>query len=142
MKTLLDKFNIFKNKTYSEQQKQSASTNHRLIGNDYEKLALQHCQKAGLKPVKRNYHCRQGELDLVMTEGNTLAIIEVRYRQKRDYGSALESVTLHKQKKIVAATKHFLNQYPQYQSMMIRFDVIAIEKSASQIHWVKNAFME
>ncbi len=32
----------------------------------------------GLKLVVSNYHCRYGEIDLIMQEGNTLVFVEVR----------------------------------------------------------------
>ncbi|HET6592353.1 MAG TPA: YraN family protein, partial [Xanthomonadales bacterium] len=34
----------------------------------------------GLRPVARNYHCRCGEIDLIMLDASVLVFVEVRYR--------------------------------------------------------------
>jgi putative endonuclease len=91
----------------------------------------------GLKLVCRNYRCKLGELDLIMTDRNTLVIIEVRFRKTGIYGSALESITPSKQARIIAATQHYL--LGQKTGLAIRFDVIALSGDGS-LQWVKNAF--
>ena len=90
----------------------------------------------GLQPVCRNFRSRLGELDLVMKDGETLVIIEVRYRKTDRYGSALESITPKKQSRIIAAT-HYLLQNKM--ACPVRFDVVALSGNAS-IEWIKNAF--
>ncbi|MES1196418.1 MAG: YraN family protein, partial [Steroidobacter sp.] len=52
-------------------------------GDQYENLALEHLQNNGLKLIKRNHLCKGGEIDLVMLDGNTLALIEVRFCRNR-----------------------------------------------------------
>jgi len=49
----------------------------------------------------------------------------------------LECVTRTKQSRIIAATQHYLSNYPI--DCPIRFDVIAISGD-SKIEWVQNAF--
>ena len=110
---------------------------HLLSGKNAEDKAYDYLLSKGLKPVCRNYRCKQGELDLVMRDGNALVIVEVRYRKSVVYGSALESVTYTKQTKIIAATQHYLSTEPI--DCPIRFDVVAISGNAG-IEWVKNAF--
>lgn len=106
-------------------------------GAQYEEVALRFLLAQGLTVVTRNYRCRFGELDLVMQEGGTLVIVEVRYRKNNRYGSALESVTKAKQTRIITATKHYMVQHKTAQP--IRFDVVAITGN-TQPDWVKNAF--
>src|SRR5690606_40598126 len=55
------------------------------------------------------FRCKQGELDLIMLDKQTLVIIEVRFRKTDKYGSALESVTQKKQSRIIAATHLYLS---------------------------------
>ena len=38
------------------------------------------CKQAGLQLVLRNFRCKRGEIDLVMLDGATLVLVEVRYR--------------------------------------------------------------
>ena len=108
-----------------------------------ESLAQAHLENAQLKLVEANYHCKFGELDLIMEEAKTLVFVEVRYRQRSHYVSALESITVSKQKKLIRTAHNFLQSAPHYRNHNCRFDVIAIEgrEDSPHINWVKNAFL-
>lgn len=110
---------------------------HLIRGENAEEQAHVYLLNKGLKSVHRNYRCKQGELDIIMTDQNSLVIIEVKFRKTDKYGSALESVTRTKQSRIIAATHHYLSTHPT--DCPIRFDVIAISGD-SKIEWVQNAF--
>jgi putative endonuclease len=114
-----------------------AKAAHLLRGESAEEQAHRFLINKGLKPVCRNYRCKQGELDLIMTDQQTLVIIEVRYRKTDQYGSALESVTQTKQSRIIAATHSYLSS--QKTDRPIRFDVVAISGNG-KIEWIQNAF--
>jgi len=111
---------------------------HLLRGDQAEQQALAYLQKQGLKLEARNFRCKQGELDLVMREGSTLVIVEVRFRQSEQFGGALASVTRQKQARIVAATQHYVIINGKTDAA-IRFDVVAITGNGG-IDWIKNAF--
>ncbi|MFT7413422.1 MAG: putative endonuclease [Methylophagaceae bacterium] len=111
------------------------------IGQQTELLACQFLQRHKLKLIIKNYHCRRGEIDLIMQDQNTLVFIEVRYRKNDRFGSALESVNHKKQAKIIITAEHYLLQNKQSFSNY-RFDVIAISptQQSDEIIWVKDAF--
>lgn len=113
-----------------------------IIGDKSENLALSHLKKEGLTLVTRNYHCKHGEVDLIMREGDYLVFIEVRYRKNTDFGGALSSITPNKQQKIIKTALSFLQdkQYKGLHQLSPRFDVIAIEGDNANINWVKSAF--
>lgn len=118
--------------------------NRRAFGKRQEDLALNYLTRQGLKPLLANYHCRLGEIDLVMFDGDTLVFVEVRYRSRRDFGSALESVTYFKQQKIIKCARHLLMMRRDLRSLACRFDVVAVNPH-EDLHqvtfsWVKNAF--
>lgn len=98
----------------------------------------------GLQLVAKNHHCRFGEIDLVMQDGQTLVFVEVRVRNSTKFGSAIDSVTASKQKKLIAAAQHFLSQHPKHRHQACRFDVVGIHPShpepSQRIDWLKNAF--
>lgn len=99
----------------------------------------------GLKPIARNYRCRGGELDLVMLDGRTLALVEVRYRSTQDFGGPAASVTWFKQRRIVLAARHLLKMRRDLRDFPARFDVVAITGTdwrAPRIQWIKAAFYE
>ena len=110
---------------------------HLLRGESAEEQAHKFLINKGLKPIFRNYRCKQGELDLIMTDHQTLVIIEVRYRKTDQYGSAAESVTRAKQSRIIAATHIYLSS--QKADRPIRFDVVAISGNGN-VEWIQNAF--
>jgi putative endonuclease len=110
---------------------------HLLRGDDAEEKARQFLIGKGLTPLCRNFRCKQGELDLVMREGGTLVIVEVRFRKSRRYGGALESITRTKQSRIIAATQVYLSK--QKLDCPVRFDVVAITGD-NGIDWIPNAF--
>lgn len=103
-----------------------------------EKLAATFLNAQGLKLVAQNYHCRFGEIDLIMTDANTLVFIEVRLRSNKQFGSAGASITLQKQQKLILTAEHYLQQNAEKNAC--RFDVILMDKlDISAIIWLKNA---
>lgn len=103
-----------------------------------EKLAATFLTQQGLKLVASNYHCRYGEIDLIMQEGNTLVFVEVRLRSNSRFGSAATSITPQKQQKLIRTAQHYLQQHA-IQSRC-RFDAILMQQAdMSQIEWLRNA---
>lgn len=112
-------------------------SSHLIRGEQSEQLAQQYLIKQGLQAVEKNYHCKHGELDLIMRDQETIVIIEVRYRKSSKFGGAEESITPTKQSRIIATTQHYLlvNKIKR----AIRFDVIAMSGN-NEINWIQNAF--
>jgi putative endonuclease len=110
---------------------------HLLRGESSEALARRFMTDAGLKLVAKNFRCKQGELDLIMMDGQTLVVVEVRFRKSDRFGGAASSVTKSKQARIIAATQVYLSS--QKTDRPIRFDVVALAGNGN-IHWIKNAF--
>ncbi|UOA10031.1 YraN family protein [Methylobacter sp. S3L5C] len=110
---------------------------HLIRGESAEEQAHKFLVNKGLKPVCRNYRCKMGELDLIMSDQKTLVVIEVRYRKTDQYGSALESITRAKQSRIIAATHSYLST--QKEDRPLRFDVVAISGNGN-LEWIQNAF--
>jgi putative endonuclease len=104
-----------------------------------EDLALRHLEARGLKLVDRNVRARGGELDLVMRDGETLVIVEVRKRAHQGFGSAAESVDARKQSRVVTAARALLAQRPDLARLSARFDVVALD-AQDRIEWIQAAF--
>jgi putative endonuclease len=108
-----------------------------------ESIAAEHLQRHGLKIVARNLRCKAGELDLVCRDGQVLAVVEVRQRQRREYGGALASVNTSKQRKIIRAARFLLERLAARSNLSLRFDVVAIQGMPDGVHdilWIKDAF--
>jgi len=102
-----------------------------LRGSKWEQLAESFLHGRGLKTVQRNFHCRMGEIDLIMLDGQTLVFTEVRYR-----------ATYTKQRRIIIAAQIFLRIRQHHASQVCRFDVVSIgnEEGRTLINWIQNAF--
>ena len=108
-------------------------------GKGAESSALSFLEGQGLDLLERNYRCRMGEIDLVMQEGDTLVFVEVRQRSSPDFGGAAESITPAKQKRILAAAKHYLMQFEPVPDC--RFDAVLFGEDGKP-EWIRNAFLE
>ena len=115
---------------------------HLWAGRQSERFACRWLVRHGLKLITGNYQCRTGELDLIMDDGGSLAIVEVRYRRSLAYGGALASVSPAKRKRIMQATQDFIHHHPAYRHWALRFDVLALTGSlrAPEITWRQRAF--
>ncbi len=112
------------------------------VGRRAEEQAAGYLSERGLRLLLANHRCRFGELDLVMRDGATLAIVEVRRRQSAQFGGAAASVTPAKQRRIRLATQHLLLTHAALRRFPIRFDVVTIEPAptGTRIEWLRNAF--
>ncbi|BFI97201.1 MAG: YraN family protein [Rhodanobacter sp.] len=114
----------------------------RSTGADFEQRACAELERAGLKPLARNYTTRHGELDLVMLDGHTVAFVEVRYRVRAGHGDALASITRSKQDKLIRTAQLWLAAHPQHAQRACRFDVVSYDGPADsvQMQWLRGAF--
>lgn len=115
-------------------------------GLDAETLAARHLEQQGLKLLERNYRSRFGEIDLIMQHGNDIIFVEVRYRSRRDFGLAGETIDARKRHRLECTALHYLEQQ-RADDCAPRFDVVLIENQQgdvqmhrAKIEWIKNAF--
>jgi putative endonuclease len=111
-------------------------------GADYEERALQLLLRAGLRLLARNLRCPMGEIDLVMRDGPSLVMVEVRARTSRRFGGAAASVGTAKQARLLRtaayllpglARRHWAGNEPA-----VRFDVVAFDDDEPT--WLPHAF--
>ena len=58
-----------------------------------EQVAARHLAELGLVVLDRNWRCDEGELDLVLKDGDTLVACEVKTRTSLDHGTPHEAIT-------------------------------------------------
>jgi len=109
-------------------------------GDSGERRAEARLARSGLRTIARNWHCRHGELDLVMADGETLVFVEVRLRTPRGFADGAASVDAGKQRKLAQAAAMYLATHPAWQEAPCRFDVVGIEGDTGEIGWIRNAF--
>lgn len=113
----------------------------REVGRLGETLAAEELTRLGLRILARNYACRTGEVDLVADEDGCLCFVEVRCRREPCAVNPEESVNRPKQRRVVAAAKHYLARVASPRA--IRFDVASVRLSERGQHCVellRNAF--
>jgi putative endonuclease len=118
-------------------------TDTRVVGADAENIAFRYLKRQGLIPVRRNFQCRLGELDLIMQDERCLVIVEVRFRGSNSFVAAGLTVDRRKQQKIIRTTAIFLAWNERFANSPIRFDVLGINADAhgdTSIEWIKDAF--
>ncbi len=111
------------------------------IGRAAEDAALEHLERGGLRLIERNFRTRTGEIDLIMSDGNTLAFVEVRYRRNTRFGKGLESVTAAKTQRIARTAAAWLQRTRQ-SDRNCRFDIVSIsgKLGSFEVDWIRNAF--
>lgn len=110
-------------------------------GAEAERLAVAFLQRQGLRLIEANYRCRLGEIDLVCNDRGTLVFVEVRLRGSDTFGGAAASITARKQRRIVLAARHYLQQLRALPAC--RFDVVLLRGLRdNDIEWIRNAFGE
>lgn len=107
-----------------------------------ESMARKFLEKQGLSFVEKNFRLKQGELDIIMMDSGTLVFVEVRYRGSSKYGTPAETVTRHKQKKLLYAAASYLQMKGLTDRYPCRFDVVSVTETAQKpdFIWYKDAF--
>lgn len=113
-------------------------------GTHFEEHALHYLQQKGLTLIQRNFHCRLGEIDLIMLHQKTLCFIEVKYRSNDRFGGTAYSIPLSKQRKITDTALVFISKHKEYQHHNYRFDALLIKPEVASrqntVNWIENAF--
>lgn len=99
----------------------------RKIGTEKEEEALLFLQNMGYKVLERNFQTKFGEVDLICIDEDCLVFVEVKYREKSDFGRAYEYVTPAKIKKIKKAAWAYIKKHACHLPDSYRLDVIAID---------------
>lgn len=118
------------------------NANGRLIlGKEGERIAELYLKHKGYKLVERNYRCSAGELDLIVLDRRVVVFVEVKTRSGHGFGSPLEAVEFHKQRKMIQAAQYFLSEKRLHQRDA-RFDVVGISWPGREpvVEHIENAF--
>lgn len=120
-------------------------TTRKRAGDGGERRAEAWLCERGLRVVERNWHCRAGEIDLVMLDPTAhdtevLAFVEVRLRGPGARVDSIDSVDDRKQRRLITAARHFLMSHPEWQEHACRFDVVGIDGEDNELRWIPGAF--
>jgi putative endonuclease len=91
-----------------------------------EALAAAYLELVGCRVVARNVLLGGVEVDVVVDDGATRVLVEVRVRTRTDFGGAAVTVDHHKRQRLVRAA-HALEQQG---AKRVRVDVVAVDLAA------------
>ena len=95
-------------------------------GQDGETAAASYLEEKGMQILDRNFRSRQGEVDIIALDGETIVFVEVKAWSSYGIDALEQSLNAKKQRKIIETSKYFLSLNRKYKYMAIRFDVIFI----------------
>ena len=94
-----------------------------------ESSAARHLtEEQGMTLLDRNWRCAEGEIDLVLRDGDTLVICEVKTRRGNDYGSPLEAVTAVKFDRLRRLASRWLEHHG-LRVPDVRIDLVGVDLS-------------
>ena len=114
--------------------------NKQLKGRMGEDRAAGFLEKKGYTILKRNYRCREGEIDVIAKKKGELIFIEVKNWDALQAASLEYSIDYQKRRRILRTSKYFLFKNPNWQNHRVRFDVILVQKNLTQLNHIENAF--
>ncbi|MBR6153269.1 MAG: YraN family protein [Treponema sp.] len=112
-------------------------------GREGEEKAVSYLESKGYTIQDRNFRIRGGEIDIIATKDDILVFVEVKSLPNGNTEILSHELNFRKQQKIIETAKFYLEKYRQYNSRVIRFDVLAIDVPGLEpVHHIVNAFSE
>ena len=95
-----------------------------LLGGWGEALAAEYLRRKRYEVVACRYHCRFGEIDLIVKNKKYLVFVEVKLRKSDRFAGAMEYVDRRKQDRIRMTASMYLSRNET--NLQPRFDVIEV----------------
>ena len=105
-------------------------SHRRHLGDFGERVAKAHLEAKGYRILATKFRTREGEVDIVAQQGETVAFVEVKTRRGNAMGSALEAIDARKAERLLLAAEAFVVQHPELPEGQ-RIDLIAIDLDTS-----------
>lgn len=109
-----------------------------------EAFTADYLRARGYEIIASQYRCRFGEIDLIVKDGGTLCFVEVKLRDRVDYGLPREFVTKAKQRRLRTTAEYYLATHDP--DAVCRFDVAEVytdrehDPAATRVVYLENAF--
>ncbi|MDR2942981.1 MAG: YraN family protein [Treponema sp.] len=109
-------------------------------GKKGEEQAAAALESAGMKIIAKNVRSKEGEVDIVALDGETVVFVEVKAWSVYGMEDLQYGINAQKQQKIIKTANYFLSENRKYSNMAIRFDVVFINKNS--VTHLASAFTE
>ncbi len=91
-----------------------------------EQFAADYLEQRGYRVLDRNVRRREGEIDLVALDGDTLVFVEVKLRRSTAMGGAVEALSGSKQRRLRELATAYAAEHPELPEDL-RIDLFAID---------------
>jgi putative endonuclease len=118
------------------------TTERRAVGAYGERLAERHLRDQGLVVLARNWRCADGEVDLILRDGEDVVFCEVKTRRGDTFGTPAEAIRPAKVRRLRRLAARWLDQTGVH-PREVRFDVVAVlpqPRGATVVEHVRAAF--
>ncbi|MSQ30166.1 MAG: YraN family protein [Dehalococcoidia bacterium] len=99
------------------------------LGQSGERLASDYLTRRGHRVLATNVRRREGEIDLVTVDGETLVFVEVKLRRPSALGGAVEALSAAKLRRLGALAAAYAAEHPELPAQL-RVDLVAIDLEA------------
>lgn len=109
------------------------------VGAYGETVAARHLAERGLRVLERNWRCDEGEIDLVLREGDVLVVCEVKTRTSAACGSPHEAVSPAKLERLHRLAHRWAGDHG-LRPPETRIDLVAVRlprKGAAEVEHVR-----
>jgi putative endonuclease len=118
------------------------TTERQAVGAYGERVAARHLQELGLVVLDRNWRCPEGELDLVLRDGDDVVFCEVKTRRGDAFGPPSAAVTADKVRRLHRLAGLWLAQ-TRIRPRAMRFDVVEVlpqPRGGARVAHIRAAF--
>jgi putative endonuclease len=100
----------------------------RARGGAAERRAAWHYRLRGYRILETNAWAGGYELDVVARRGRTIVFCEVKHKVDDRFGDPFEMIDSEKQRRIRQAAETWLAARPQFNTLQVRFDAVAVRR--------------
>jgi putative endonuclease len=114
-----------------------AKPEHLRRGELGERAAKKHLQKLGLKFLTANFRSARGEIDLIFSDGDCLAFVEVKARSSEDWTRPAAAVDARKRLLLSQTALDYLRLLKN-PPVKIRFDIVEVLLASGEVREVRH----
>ncbi|KZL19491.1 hypothetical protein PsAD2_01769 [Pseudovibrio axinellae] len=90
-------------------------------------------RQAGWQILERRYKTKQGEIDLIAEQDQTIVFVEVKARRNVEEG--LYAITPRSQKRIANAAREWVSYHNDVVGKTLRFDAVILPRQGKALHF-------